>query len=278
MTVRATAVVDGVELQVDFDSPHCIAVGLRFDDQQPNAFSLPRASAGPVEAGAFVGDTRRGGAVNCEVVTLAPHGNGTHTECVGHVVDERIDVHSTADARLITAVLVTVPLRAFSDTGDTYVVPVDAAEQVVSSAALQAALTGTPGSRATDALVIRTSPNPPSRCSMDWSGHDPPFLTTQAMALVADGDWAHVLLDLPSVDRESDEGLLDNHRRWWGLQPGAHSTGQEPSLRTITEMIYAPDDLPDGLYALSLQVAPFVLDAAPSRPFLFPLLSSDRTS
>jgi hypothetical protein len=36
-------------------------------------------------------------------------------------------------------------------------------------------------------------------------------------------------------------------------------------------MIYVPDELSDDLYALSLQVAPFILDAAPSRPILFPL-------
>ena len=47
-----------------------------------------------------------------------------------------------------------------------------------------------------------------------------------------------------------------------------------PSARvdaTITEMIFVPDTVEDGLYALSLQVAPFVADAAPSRPLLFAL-------
>ena len=40
---------------------------------------------------------------------------------------------------------------------------------------------------------------------------------------------------------------------------------------TITEMIFVPDEVADGIYALSLQVAPFVADAAPSRPLLFAL-------
>jgi hypothetical protein len=113
---------------------------------------------------------------------------------------------------------------------------------------------------------------------MIWSGDDPPFLTTDAMTTVAAGTWRHILLDLPSVDREDDGGLLDNHRRWWGLESGARATGPKPSVRTITEMIYAPDELLDGLYVLSLQIAPFVLDAAPSRPILFPLLLCDGTT
>lgn len=275
MTVQATAVVDGVEFRVDFDAPHCIAVGLRFGEEQPNAFSLPRASGGPFEAGGFIGDTRQGGAVNCEVVTLAPHGNGTHTECVGHVVDERVDVHSVADPRLVTAALVTVPLGAFGDSGDSYVVGVRPDEEVVPAAALARALESVPGARETQALVIRTSPNPATRQTEDWSTGQPPFLTRETMQIVAAGQWTHVLLDLPSVDRAEDDGLLDNHRRWWGLAPGARTAGQAPSQRTITEMIYAADVLRDGLYALSLQVAPFVLDAAPSRPVLFPLLPSD---
>jgi hypothetical protein len=36
----------------------------------------------------------------------------------------------------------------------------------------------------------------------------------------------------------------------------------------VTELAYVPDRLLDGLYLLELQVAPFVSDAAPSRPVI----------
>jgi hypothetical protein len=39
----------------------------------------------------------------------------------------------------------------------------------------------------------------------------------------------------------------------------------------VTELAYAPDAAPDGLYLLDLQVPAFVADAAPSRPVLYPL-------
>jgi arylformamidase len=82
----------------------------------------------------------------------------------------------------------------------------------------------------------------------------------------------HLLTDLPSVDRLLDEGRLTGHRVFFGMPPGSvAATDVGRPEATITEMIYAPDTLPDGLYALSLQLACWVADAAPSRPVLFPL-------
>jgi hypothetical protein len=38
-------------------------------------------------------------------------------------------------------------------------------------------------------------------------------------------------------------------------------------------MVYVPDHAPDGFYLLDLQFAPFVADATPSRPLLFPVIT-----
>lgn len=43
------------------------------------------------------------------------------------------------------------------------------------------------------------------------------------------------------------------------------------SHRTITEFVYVPSTVNDGYYMLNLQVSPIQLDAAPSRPILFPV-------
>ena len=40
---------------------------------------------------------------------------------------------------------------------------------------------------------------------------------------------------------------------------------------TITEFVFIPNEVQDGLYALNLQFAPFDLDASPSRPVIYPL-------
>ena len=73
----------------------------------------------------------------------------------------------------------------------------------------------------------------------------------------------HLLLDLPSVDREQDEGKLACHKIFWKYP-------EEPRLHcTITELIFVPDSIRDGNYLLQIQIPNICLDAVPSRPFLY---------
>ena len=72
----------------------------------------------------------------------------------------------------------------------------------------------------------------------------------------------HLLIDLPSVDREIDGGKLLAHNAFW-------QTGKELRRnKTITELIYVPDMLDDGYYLMDLQTIPLEMDASPSRPIL----------
>ena len=73
-----------------------------------SCFDAPRAGVGAARAGGFTGDTRAGGSCNCEVLTLAPHCNGTHTECVGHLTDDRVAVSERLPGGLELALLVTL--------------------------------------------------------------------------------------------------------------------------------------------------------------------------
>jgi hypothetical protein len=41
---------------------------------------------------------------------------------------------------------------------------------------------------------------------------------------------------------------------------------------TISEMLFMPDGLPDAPYLISIQPAPFALDAAPSWVVAYPLI------
>ena len=61
------------------------------------------------------------------------------------------------------------------------------------------------------------------------------------------------------------------HRTFWDLPIGKQVLKVKPAKhRTITELIFVPNTVKDGLFLLDLQVAPFALDAAPSRPVLYP--------
>jgi hypothetical protein len=76
----------------------------------------------------------------------------------------------------------------------------------------------------------------------------------------------HLLLDLPSVDREEDGGVLAAHHAFWD-HPGTLDLE-----RTITELIHVPPTAKDGDYLLELQLPRIMNDAAPSRPVLYALM------
>jgi hypothetical protein len=74
-----------------------------------------------------------------------------------------------------------------------------------------------------------------------------------------------LLIDLPSVDKEKDEGRLLAHRAFWDMD------GTPRLDATITELIFVDNSIPDGTYLLDIQTAPFENDATPSRPVLYSL-------
>jgi hypothetical protein len=116
-----------------------------------------------------------------------------------------------------------------------------------------------------ESIVIRTIPNDVSKRSKEYSNTNFPYLETEIGYQLNALGVQHLLVDLPSVDRESDEGKLSCHHAFWGFP---NSPRYEA---TISEMIFVADEITDGLYCLSLQPASFELDAAPSRPILYPL-------
>ena len=242
---------------------HDISIPLRFNEAQPTFFGAAAASAQPITAGSFVGDVRHGGSCNCCVHTLTPHCNGTHTECVGHITEERLSVRDLAIRHLSAALLLSVTPEASAEIPD---------DRVISLAALLAALGG---AKLNDyqALVLRTLPNDTSKLARNYdAGPMPPYFTLEAMRYIVEHGIDTLVVDLPSVDRAQDGGKLAAHRVFWGMPPGSTSAASATREHaTITEMAFIDDAILDGPYLLNLQVAPFVIDAAPSRPILLAL-------
>ena len=243
-----------------------ISISLKFNGRQPNAYGVEPAASLACESGDMIGDTRRGGSVNFEQITLIPHCNGTHTECVGHITNERISIRDCLRDAFLAAVLVSVEPE--NENG----------EQVISRQALEKALM----SRATlasqdqdvpTALIIRTLPNDESKLTRVYNAENiPPYFASQAMELIMELGFKHLLVDLPSIDRIYDDGKLTNHRIFWNVEPGSFETNPATRMNsTITELICVPGSVADGEYLLNLQIPPFESDAAPSRPLLFAL-------
>jgi kynurenine formamidase len=243
---------------------------MNFNGPQPNTYGVERSSAKAYESGSFIGDTRRGGSCNFEQYTLVPHCNGTHTECIGHITAERKYIIDHLRDILIPCTLVSVEPEDALGCGDTYPVPFNSGDKVISRKLIEQAITGIK-KEILNALVIRTIPNPEEKKSRDYGEQPPAFFTPEAMQFILDCGVKHLLTDLPSVDRLFDEGKLGVHRVFWKMKPGASEPDENSNLfHTITEMIFAGSSIQDGRYLLNLQIAPFVADASPSRPVLIP--------
>jgi kynurenine formamidase len=257
-------VLDDREYAIDPASAIDISIPLRFDGPQPNAYGVELATSIACEYGSLVGDTRRGGSCNFEQVTIIPHCNGTHTECVGHITDERISVRECLRDVFVRAVVVSVEPRLEGDA-------------VIGSDELERALQNPPATAGgTDigatALIVRTLPNDHLKLSRRYdSDNIPPYFTDDAMEHIVECGFKHLLIDLPSIDRLFDDGKLTNHRIFWTVELGSREIDAATRINsTITELIYVPDEVEDGEYLLNLQIAPWDADAAPSRPILFP--------
>jgi kynurenine formamidase len=119
--------------------------------------------------------------------------------------------------------------------------------------------------RKADAIIIRTTPNESSKKLRKYSGRNPPYLEPAITQYFADNDIEHLLVDLPSVDRELDEGRLTAHKNFWQTEGAIRKSA------TITELIYVDKHISDGLYLLNIQIPSIVLDAVPSKPLIYPL-------
>ncbi|MFN6963665.1 MAG: cyclase family protein [Pyrinomonadaceae bacterium] len=268
--------IDGLAAAFDARSPIDISIPLRFNGPQPNAFGVPAAQSEPCRAGDIVGDTRLGGSCNFESYTFIPHCTGTHTECVGHITNERISVRECLKDVLVPTLLVSIAPVAGIETSETYSQPFEPGDLVVTASSIEAALDDAVNAGVVKAVIIRTLPNDDSKLSRRYPSDTlPPFLTSDAAGVLVESGIDHLLVDLPSIDRMYDDGRLSNHRTFWNVEAGKFEVnGDSRVSSTITELIYVPPAVSDGLYLLNLQIAPFAADAAPSRPILLPLAAT----
>ena len=238
-------------LSTAIDFSKAIDISIPFEPHGVNAFWAPDVVIEPFQSGDFIGDVNQGGSVNFRNIQFNPHGNGTHTECVGHIHPDWQKVNEIKLPFFMGCELVTlVPQR---DGGD-LIITREALEMVLSPLSKQ------------EAIVLRTLPNEISKKSLKYSGANPPYFAKEAMHYLVSRGYQHFLTDLPSVDKEQDGGRLEAHKVWWDYDGGSRFHC------TITELVYVDSTIPDGRYMLHLGLANFPSDAVPSRPILFPLL------
>jgi kynurenine formamidase len=269
--LKARVQWDAGEAITDLSRPIALAIELDFSADQPRHFGAPPANTQPFSVPGFSGSVARGASCNCNVITLIPHCNGTHTECVGHLTTERLDAHREIPPGLVPTLLVTVAPVDTHDTLETTDPAPQPGDKLITRGALERGWPTAPPFQPR-ALVIRTLPNDVLKCA--YTDRTPPYLSREAAELLVARAIEHLVVDLPSIDRAHDEGRLTAHRVFFGLPRGSTSLGQASRPRsTITELAFIPDTVADGAYLLEIQVPAIGGDAVPSRPLLYPIES-----
>ena len=240
------------QFSVDLAKPIDISIPVG----QVKCFYAPDAKAEPFEAEDFVGSVSAGSPVNFYNLFLNPHGNGTHTEGLGHITLAHESVNAQLKSFHFIALLVSVPIYK---------------HKIDSIVNLENFKKNCP-CEIPKALLIRTLPNDQSKLSKDYSGTNPPYLEQALIKYLVNEGVEHLIVDLPSVDREQDEGKLVGHKTFWKISDVEDTHSNERNHCTITELVYLPDEIKDGLYLLNLQIPSIHLDAVPSKPVLYKLL------
>lgn len=232
---------------VDLSKPLDISIPLRASEENPLAWYLNEPTIEPVKMGNWTAKVSEGASVNFNNIFFNPHAHGTHTECFGHISEEFHSVNEALKIFFFLAEVISVnPVKVAGD-------------EVISEESIKKALNG----KSSEAIVIRTLPNTSEKKSKHWSNTNWPFLHEKAALFLREIGVKHLLIDLPSVDKEKDEGKLLAHKAFWNFP-------DNPRVDcTITELIYVPKSIVDGRYLLNLQIASFHNDASPSKPVLY---------
>lgn len=235
---------------VDLTKPIDISMPLSDRPDNVNAFFVPALKLKPFKSGNFIGDVNQGGSCNVNSIEFNPHGNGTHTETVGHISKEKFTINNCLKTFFFEAQLISIIPEEIDN------------DKIIKRYQIENILKG----KCPEALIIRTLPNTPDKLSAQYSGTNPPYVESAAALYLKELSVIHLLLDLPSIDKEDDGGKLLAHHSFWNYPEAPRNQC------TITELIYVPENVSDGNYLLNLQIASFENDASPSKPVLYKIL------
>lgn len=257
--MQFTLTHNGKKYTGNFKDPIDISIPTFASENSTSAWYVNPSKIEPVRTERFIGSVAEGGTVNFRDIAFNPHGNTTHVECVGHISEEVYSINQSLKQYTHVAKLITLTPKKYIGNESEFLHQSDLV--LDKKDFINQGLVGF------EAVVIRTTPNDLSKLERCWNNTNWPFLTPDAAAYLNEIGIKHLLIDLPSVDREFDGGKMLAHRAFWGYPEKTRFDA------TITEMIFVPDEALDGLYLLNLQMASFENDASPCKPVLYRLLN-----
>lgn len=252
--MKTTINHNNTTFEIDLSKPLDISIPLTNTDENPIAWYIEKPVIEPVVFGDWIGKVSEGSSsTNFNNIFFNPHGHGTHTECLGHITRDFYSINQCLKQFFFTAELISVQPE------------IQGEDLVITKNQIEMALNG----ENPEAIVIRTLPNEKSKLSKKYSNTNPPYLAEEAAIFIRENRIQHILIDLPSVDKEEDEGKLLAHKAFWNVKNVNDLNDDARMNCTITEMIFVKDEITDGSYILNIQIASFENDASPSKPILY---------
>lgn len=247
--MKAVINVNSRTYAIYIDRPLDISIPLKATQSNVNAWYIDAPKIEPANVDGMIISVDEGASVNFNNIQFNPHAHGTHTECVGHITKKAYSINKYLKQFFFVAEVITV---APEKLGDDFVISAKQLRFVI-------------GNKKREAIIIRTIPNTKEKLTRQYSNTNPPYLLEEAAVYLKEKGVKHILIDLPSVDKEQDDGELLAHNAFW------NTSGKIRTDATITEFIFVPNSVEDGKYILNLQIAPFENDASPSKPILYKL-------
>ncbi|PZD79600.1 cyclase family protein [Mesonia sp. K7] len=247
--MKAQIQIGGKSYRVNFSEPLDISISLKAEKNNPTAWYLDQPIIEPVKDGDFIGKVSEGASVNFNNIQFNPHAHTTHTECVGHISEAFHSINYNLKTFFFACEVITITPEK---QGEDWVITKNQLQEKIHESEAKA-------------IVIRTTPNSEAKKTQQYSHTNWPYLLEETALFLREINIEHLLIDLPSVDKEKDDGKLLAHKAFWNYPENTRYHA------TITEFIYVPDMVADGFYLLNLQIAAFENDATPSKPVLYKL-------
>ena len=245
--------INNEKFKVDLNNPIDLSLTSK-DENSFKAWYVDEIKINPIKNGDFIGSVNEGGAVNFREILINPHGNMTHTESVGHISKEKINVNKLLKTNNFLAQLITIKPQKIINKNKKEV------DQIISLKQIKNKIIPN-----IQALIIKTQNNYYELTKKNYNNTNWPFLAESSASYIRSKGIQHLLIDQPSIDKEFDEGKLLAHRAFWNYP------NEIDSKKTITELIGIPNHVKDGRYLLNLTLANIENDAVPSRPIIYKL-------
>ena len=246
--------------EIDTSNSYDLSIPLDFKNKKINFYDDKSLSIDYLKYSEKEFSLEKNAGCNVPIIHLNIHCSGTHTETANHILKKGLKINQINIPHFIPCQLITV--KPVTNTDECYHVDYDFSDKKITKSDIVDLIDS--DTVFNQGLIIRTLPNSQLKLSHDYNKNNHPFLTNDAILFVKNLGFEHLVIDTPSIDKFNDNGKLGNHHIYFKDKNG------KPNLNTLTEFAYIPNKVKNGKYFLNLNSPNFYLDAAPSRPILFP--------